>query len=150
MKKILKIIGGLVLIIIVVALATGNNKGQVSSSSPSQTSPATEVAAKVPDAKLTASALYAEYDKNVIAADEKYKEKLLEVSGKVQSVDKDIMGSMYVAIKTNDLIGVVQCMLDDTQKTKAAALSKDQQVTVDGINKGRTLTNIILRDCSIM
>lgn len=99
--------------------------------------------------KVTASDLYAKYEANEIQADNLYKDKLLEVSGITSSIGKDILDSPYIALKTNNMFGSVQCMLADSQKDKATSLSKGQSVTLTGRNSGKTITNVLLRDCEI-
>ena len=99
--------------------------------------------------KITARSLYAKYEANEIKADEQYKNKLLEVSGVVGSIGNDILDNPYVTFKTDNIIGTVQCMLADSEKSKASDLSKGQSLVMEGKNSGKTITNIILRDCII-
>src|ERR1700736_1804386 len=44
---------------------------------------------------ILANALYRAYDANEVAADEKYKGKSVKITGKVQNIGKDILGSPY-------------------------------------------------------
>lgn len=98
--------------------------------------------------KITASQLYAEYEANEISADEKYKGKTLEVSGIVDGIAKDILNSSYVILKTSNIIGRIQCYIEDSEQSKAAALQKGQKITVIGRNDGKMM-NILLKDCYI-
>ena len=77
-----------------------------------------------------------------------YKNKILEVSGSVSSIGKDIMDNPYVVLKTSDLLGGIQCMLTDEEKSKAGKLSKGNLITVVGKNTGKMM-NILLDECSI-
>ncbi|MBT5015923.1 hypothetical protein HN748_02700 [Candidatus Peregrinibacteria bacterium] len=97
---------------------------------------------------ISARDLYDEYDANEILADELYDGKILEVSGTVSSIGKDILDDMYVALKTNNVIGSVQCMLEDSELTKATSLVEGQSITVRGKNTGK-LMNVLLRGCTI-
>ncbi len=97
---------------------------------------------------VTAVQLFAAYEANAIAADNQYKGKLLEVSGIVASVGKDILDAPYVSLKTNNPIFSVQCMIDKSEAAQAATLSKGARIVVVGRNSGK-LGNILLRDCSI-
>jgi len=85
---------------------------------------------------------------NTVAADEKYKGKTIEVSGTISSIGKDILDTMYVSLKTGDIIGSVQCMLEDSELEKAASLTQGQQITLTG-EKPDYLMNVILRNCKI-
>ncbi len=97
---------------------------------------------------ISARQLYDEYIENQIAADLKYENEILEISGTVDSIGKDILDNMYVSLKTNDLIGSVQCMLEDSELEKAVNLANGQSIIVQGEVSG-FLVNVILRDCTI-
>lgn len=101
-----------------------------------------------PAIKITAKDLYSQYEENEIQADELYKNKLLEVSGTIENIGKDILDVPYVSLKTNNILGSVQCMLADTEKSKAAGLSKGQSIVLEGKNSGKMM-NVILRECVI-
>lgn len=124
-----------------------NNSGNDSSDS-SQGTVIEEVEPVEEAIKVNANDLYAEYKQNEIAADQKYDNKILEVSGTIQSIGKDILEDMYVSLKTDDIIGSVQCMLADEEANKAATLAEGQTITLKGKNTG-LLMNVILRDCVI-
>jgi hypothetical protein len=121
----------------------------ISPSSPSSSNSDSPAAAeRQPDARVTATALYAAYEANGIAADAAYKDKIVEVSGTVGNVDKDILDSMYVTLKTGNIIGSVQCMLEDSELNTAMSLSEGNQITVVGRVSGK-LGNVLLRECVI-
>ena len=86
---------------------------------------------------------------NEIAADEKYKNKTVEVSGTVQDIGKDLLDSMYITLQTNDLITSVQCMLEDSESGKAANLNKGNAVSVKGEVNGKMM-NVLINDCVII
>jgi len=98
--------------------------------------------------QITARELYSNYSENEIAADALYKGKWLEVSGTLDNIGKDILDSMYVTLKTGDILGSVQCMLIDSELEKAANLNSGTQITVIGQNDG-LMMNVLLDDCYI-
>lgn len=98
-------------------------------------------------AKMSAPSLYLVYSKNEIDADDKYKDKYLEVDGYVDVVGKNIVGSPYITLLTNDLVGRVQCMIADQDVSKAAKIKKGQFVTLVGMCNGKELMNIVLYEC---
>lgn len=96
---------------------------------------------------VTASQLVSEYKQNEIAADSKYKDKTLEVTGTVGSIAESF-GKQYVTLKSDDIIISVQCFLKSSESEKAATLSQGQSVTLQGKNDGMSL-NISLSNCVI-
>ena len=95
--------------------------------------------------KVTAVELYKEYDANSVAADQKYKDKVLEVSGKICNIGEDITGVPYIVL-AGDEYGMtgVQCFFGD--ENVVAGLAKDQQITVNG-KCDEMLINVFLRGC---
>jgi hypothetical protein len=94
-----------------------------------------------PVAKLTADELIDEYKKNQIGADQKYKDKPIQVTGKVSRVDKMALLGYYVGIGTAregefDLM----CFLDKDDKAaeeKAGKLKEGDTVTMIGKCDGK-------------
>lgn len=102
-----------------------------------------------PAIEVTAVALYAEYEENEIAADARYGDRVLQVSGTIKDMGKDILSDLYVTLETENYGGSVQCMLADSEIAKAVLLTKGSQIVVKGENSGK-LGNIVLRDCIIL
>jgi len=99
--------------------------------------------------KLSASELYNAYKRNEIDADARYKDKILEISGVIANIGKDITDEPYVTFKTGELFSSdVQCMLADSEVSKASQLQKGQNITLRGKLSGK-LMNIFLRNCII-
>lgn len=109
----------------------------------------TSVGAAPASVSISANQLWADYKANEVAADDRYKDKILTVSGIVKEIGKDITDQMYVTMQVGDQfdINTVQCMLATDQKTFVAQLQKGQQVRVKGECKGATVGNILLRGC---
>ena len=98
--------------------------------------------------QISATQLYKEYEENEIKADEAYEDKILEVSWNVESIWKDILDDMYVALEWDGMIFTVQCMLKWSEKEKAIELSEWDFVTMQG-DRVSKLWNVILRNCII-
>lgn len=99
--------------------------------------------------KITATELYQAYNDNEVGADEKYKGKLIEVTGVISDIGKDLLDTPYVSIKTDDIIGTVQCMFSKDDASLLANLKKDEQITIRGKCKGY-LMNVLLENCEIV
>ena len=95
--------------------------------------------------EVRAAQLYAEYKANEIAADQKYKDKMLKVTGVVSTIGKDILGSPYVVLTGGGEYEVwgVQCTFSSAYEPQLAKLTKGQQVSVTGKCKGY-LINVLL------
>jgi hypothetical protein len=115
--------------------------------------------------KITAAKLYSEYDANEVAADVKYKDKLLEVSGVVTDIgiSQSIRPGTPVIFLAESLdtpfMEGVTIHLSTDQKDKVATLSKGDTVIVIGICEGIALVRgteelglrgVRLKDCSIV
>ena len=101
------------------------------------------------DAELTANQLYRAYNENEIAADKKYKNKKLAVTGIVSDIS-EVWGKVSVDLKVGSRYDftTIKCSIDD--KDVVAALRKGQKITVIGICDGLTANLYIgLNDCKI-
>ena len=82
-------------------------------------------ASEAPATEVTADQMYEAYHANEVAADERFKDKAVLVTGLVDSIDKDVMDNMVVQLRAGGsaLLGV-RATIDPTEKAKVAALSK--------------------------
>jgi uncharacterized protein (DUF1330 family) len=101
-----------------------------------------------PSIYVSAYQLYNEYESNEIAADEKYKGKLISVGGLIDDIGKDIRDQMYITLKTDSSINSVQCFFKEENKAVLANLQKDSRVRVIGRCDGK-FGNVIFKDCTI-
>lgn len=104
--------------------AAGANRG-VSASTPRQPSAPRQVQVQVDALKL-----WDDYHANEVAADEVYKGKVLQVSGKVHAITKDFTGSVVVELEARNPYMSSHARLDDTQAGTAAKLAKGQSVVL--------------------
>ena len=86
-----------------------------------------------PAIEISSKDLAAEYDKNEIAADNKYGGKTVRVTGEFQDMGKDFMDEVYITLEGKDLFQSVHVYFgDDDAEGKAAELSKGDTVTIEG------------------
>jgi hypothetical protein len=99
--------------------------------------------------KISAEDLFAEYEKNGVAADNKFKGKEIEVSGEIESIDKDFLDELFVNLK-GDEIGMlgVQCYFKDKNNNDLSNLKKGDSITIIGIGNGKTI-NVTLKKCRL-
>ena len=102
------------------------------------------------DVKVSAADLFKAYEANEIAADQRFKGKLLEVSGKIDSIGKDLLDNPYVSLKSGgqfDILGI-QAFFDEAATSQLAGLSKGQSVTLQCRCDGKMM-NVMLKDCAL-
>jgi hypothetical protein len=106
-----------------------------------------------PDYTLTADELLGEYQKNEVGADQKYKEKLIQVTGTVAGIKKAPLMGYFVGLgsaqdaDTYDMM----CFLDPSAEADAGQLKVGDKVTIMGICKGKTAgLQLNLRQCAIV
>jgi hypothetical protein len=87
-----------------------------------------------------------EYQSNEIAADSKYKGKLIEIYGTVESVGKDIFGDPYVALKGVGFF-CVQCFFGNEFLPELAKVKKGDFIFVKGFCEGK-MGNVLIKKCT--
>lgn len=91
------------------------------------------------------------YEKNEVAADKKYKGKLIKITGKVDDIKKDILDDLYVTLKRQKDFELCQpqCFFDDEHEDQLANLNKGQTVTIIGRADGLFM-NVIIREARLV
>lgn len=98
---------------------------------------------------ITAPDLYRAYAENEIAAEQQYKGQQFLVTGVIQTIGTDIVGSPYVAFVTSEQgIATVQAMFDRNKAGTLTGLRKGRTATVRCTVDGK-LMNLILRNCDL-
>lgn len=164
--KILSGIGVIVIIGIIASVSSQSGK----KSEPASASTAANATAASQDQPAAApaepevtpvdvTAFIAEFDANKIAAQDKYKDKYVQVTGFVNNISGGDFGGIYVVIDPNlgeDLgSGVtvpyfgtnIQCY---PEKSDASALVKGQKVTVKGQVEDMAIMSVQLKNCSVV
>lgn len=100
--------------------------------------------------KTTARELYNSYEANEVATDDMLRGKIIEVSGRVESIEKDFADDIIVSLKINNEFAFARFNIDQSQKSVAAGLSKNQQVTIQCREMRRLLTFPSGTDCVIL
>jgi hypothetical protein len=96
-------------------------------------------------AAITAEALSKEYNADEKAADAKYLNKTLEVSGTISEVNKNQDGGMMIVLQTGDPATGIQC----TMREKGITATKGQAITIKGFCSGNGITGVSLTECVV-
>lgn len=101
---------------------------------------------------VTSDKLASDYKDNQVAADAKYKDKIVEVTGTVDSIGKDITDSSYVTFEGESqysVINKVQAFFSKSNESALIDVKKGQKLTLRGRVEGGSF-NVILRDSEIV
>lgn len=96
--------------------------------------------------QVRATNLYAEFEDNGVAAEQKYKGQIIEVSGKVETIDRDILDEIYVTLEGDEYFGSIQCFFSEAHINDATSLKSGSMVTIKGRCTGK-MGNVLLKDC---
>ncbi len=102
-----------------------------------------------PSYTLSADQLAGEYESNEVAADAKYKGRVVAVSGTIENIGKDIMDQAYIVIGGKGFLDGVQCMFTRGQEPSIARLFKGQHVKVKGEVSGKTIGHVLVNKCTL-
>jgi hypothetical protein len=118
-----------------------------------RTPPATGSSA-APAVTVKAGDLLTEYGSNAVAADGKYKGKLLQVSGKFGSAQKAPLLGYAVQLLPEDAGDVnasaVQCFIVESAEADVAKLQPGQIIALQGTCDGQVLSQVKLSRCSLV
>ena len=102
--------------------------------------------------EMTVEELLSAYETDWMAADAKFANKLLKVTGIVSRIEvKDIVDIHYITLTSagNNILQNVRCMFDQKHGPELSQLTKGQTLTVQGIYDG-SIINIRMRDCVLV
>ena len=162
---------GVIILIAIIANSGKDNSGKQTSSDQSQpaaqeatsnTQPANnnapapapapvEPAKATPDVTVTSAVIAKDYSENEVAADAKYKGKLIEISGKIYGVDNGITDNEMI-VRLSDAqydINDPTCNMKASEHDKVVAFKKGQAVTLIGTGDSATLGSPQLKDCIV-
>jgi len=126
------------------AINGGSGTGTARNSKAIAEAPAEEIIS------INSNQLFAEYEANDIAADKKYKGQILEVSGSVENISRDILDNIYVTLKTGEYtLFSIQCFFADDFEDRAAELRPGQYLRIRGRCDGK-FGNVMLKGCIIV
>ncbi len=107
-----------------------------------------------PAATVKAGDLLKEYSTNAVAADAKYKGKLVQVSGKFGSAQKAPLLGYAVQLLPEDAPDVnastVQCFIVESAEADVAKLQPEQMITIQGMCDGQVLSQVKLSRCVLV
>lgn len=140
---------GIIVLFIIISAASGGSGESTKNGESSSTDKESQSQPAPAAIKVDAKKLSADYEANEVAADNQYKGKVVEISGTIKDIGKDILDSPYVSFENGNSIFGVQCMFDKSDSNALASLSKTQKIILAGKVSGK-LGNVIVNDCKIV
>jgi len=109
-----------------------------------------EVVKTKPTVIVDARTLCARYEANEVAADAAYKNRVVQVTGVITSIAKDIVDTPYIVLSDGNPMGIggVQCTFSDAHLGALAQMNKGDRITLKGKCRGRIMLNVLLRGCT--
>jgi hypothetical protein len=138
-----------VLAVIVLLVVVSNIGDSTSSTGSTATS---QEAEQVVPIKVSAEALRKAYATNQVSADQQYEDKLVEISGTVDTIGKDILDEAYITFETKEQYAFdkVQCMFSASEENSIANFKKGQSIVVHGKVSGVVISGPIVRNCKVI
>ena len=108
-----------------------------------ETGIAKEIADKEPELVVSAAQMVADYEENESAGDEKYKGKVVLVTGVISTIYRGILQTPYVELEAG-----VRCNFSDNEDSVMLKLEEGQTVSMKG-QGDRLLLGVELRGCTV-
>ena len=102
------------------------------------------------DFKLTATELFAEFENDETKAQEKYLDKIIQVSGRVSNISKTDQETSIITLESDHMLFGVQCELDAFSDHSTQVLPVEgEELSLKGICSGM-LSDVVLVRCVIL
>jgi putative nucleic acid binding protein len=100
---------------------------------------------------VAAGNLIDDYGENEVRADERYKGHWLEVSGEIESINRDVLGLPYFILQSDERNKkcCVHAQLRGSEKNSAATFFKRADVNLVCKGRGKMLGSPMVSDCTI-
>lgn len=108
-----------------------------------------KVQSRVTDHYVSVNKLCHAYNENEVAADFKYKGKIVIVFGTIHHIGKGLMDNAYIVIRGDGWQDSVQCFFTKGEEYSLARLSKGQKVRVKGEVTGKEMGYVLVKNCRL-
>ncbi len=146
MRKLLPCLAFLALV------GCGDNNTANNATTANNASATTAPKADMPAITVTADELLKSYKENELAGDQKYKDKLLIVTGKLDSIQSGIGDSPFILLKAGgDMeFNKPQAHFDKSQSADLAKLKKGTAIKIQCTGNGEIAGAPMLKDCKVL
>ena len=101
---------------------------------------------------ISAKDLISEYEANEIAADGKYKDKVLDVRGDIKDFGVGLFEQKYVSLSDGKdySFNSLRCNFEDENASQLIDLAKGHEVVLRGLNSGMLFMSVSLDNCIVV
>lgn len=105
----------------------------------------------VPEFTIKAKEILKAYEENEVGADQKYKGKIVQISGVVDTVGKGMFDSSFVTVGSGKPyeFRLIQCGIEKSEESVVANMKPKQKITIKGRVTG-LFGNIGIDDCVVV
>ena len=107
-----------------------------------------DLSTKTPDMSVSCSKMLSEVEANETRAAKKYENKIIQISGYVDSVDEDLWGDPQINLSSGGEWDFNSCTLGGVSESKAISLDKGDAVTFTCNNFMEVIGSASLSNCS--
>jgi hypothetical protein len=100
--------------------------------------------------QIEASKLMEEYRGNQLKADNQYKGKTLQITGKVKQVKKDWSDNYYIQLEAASVMYTVDVYVKSSELSKIGNLNSGQTITVAGTCEGFSVLEVKITDAYLV
>jgi hypothetical protein len=97
---------------------------------------------------VTASDLIREYERNEVAANTRFRGRWVEITGLVNDIGTDFLGTPYVTFTDGGVWGVQALFTRGSDEPLVSGFSKGQRLTITCRADGK-LVNVLVRECRL-
>lgn len=148
--KVVGIIFGIIVLLAIIGAMSGPEEHSTASAPAAATAAPATAPAAVEVYETTAEGLNSDYDRNEVATDLKIGNRVVQVTGRVQSIDKDFMDDIVVQLAAGNEFMPASMTMEKTETSKAAALSKGDHVTIRCEKMRRIMDSPAGSDCVLV
>lgn len=110
-----------------------------------------KIRSKLIAAAMTPKAIWSDFNANEVAAENKYKDKIISIKGKINIIKTDMAGNPMISFSIDNYgLKTIQCFFSSDEKGSIGSLSKGQRIIVSGTVNGMIMGSVFIRECRLL
>jgi hypothetical protein len=108
----------------------------------------TDLSSKTPDMEVSCRTMLSDIDANEARAAKKYENKIIKISGYIDSIDEDLWGDPQINLSSGEQYSFTSCMLGGVDESTAVSLDKGKYVSFICNDFSEIIGSASLSNCS--